>query len=99
MIFTYFIRAAPCFHPNMQVSIDYDGIYTLCCNIRSDVKEHKDYLIGNVENNSIFELFTSDKIIEFRKHLLRGNNKKIGACAYCSMGTDVGNNLWFDNRR
>ena len=98
MIFTCFIRAAPCFHPNMQVSIDYDGIYTLCCNIRSDVKEHKDYLIGNVENNSIFELFTSDKIIEFRKSLLRDNSKKFGACANCSIGEDVDNNLWFGNR-
>lgn len=82
----------------MQVSIDYDVIYTLCCNIRSDVKEHKDYLIGNVENNSIFELFTSYKIIEFRKHLLRSNSKKFGACANCSMGEDINNNLWFDNR-
>lgn len=92
------IRTAPCFHPNMQVSIDYDGIYTLCCNIRSDIKEHENYLIGNVENNNIFELFTNDKIIEFRKRLLRDNSKKFGACAYCSMGTDVVNNLWFDNR-
>lgn len=91
------IRTAPCFHPNMQVSIDYDGIYTLCCNIRSDIVEHKNYLIGNVENNSLFELFTSNKIIEFRKRLLR-ENKKFGACEYCSMGTDIYNNLWFDNR-
>ena len=89
------IRTSPFFHPNMQVSIDYGGIYNLCCNIRSDVKEHKDYLIGNVENNSIFELFTSDKIIEFRKSLLRDNSKKFGACANCSMGEDVDNNLWF----
>lgn len=91
------IRTAPCFHPNMQVSIDYDGIYTLCCNIRSDIVEHKNYLIGNVENDSLFELFTSNKIIEFRKHLLR-ENKKFGACEYCSMGADIDNNLWFDNR-
>lgn len=68
----------------------------LCCNIRSDIVEHKNYLIGNVENNSLFELFTSNKIIEFRKRLLR-ENKKFGACEYCSMGADIYNNLWFDN--
>lgn len=28
----------------------------------------------------------------------RDNSKKFRACAYCSMGTDIDNNLWLGNR-
>lgn len=75
-------RKSQCFLPNIQVPIDYDGSYTLCCNTRSDVIEHKDYIIGNVKNNTIFELFTNKKIIDFRKKLLVFGEKD-GACHNC----------------
>lgn len=75
-------RKSQCFLPNIQVPIDYDGAYTLCCNLRSDVIEHKDYIIGNVKNNTIFELFTNEKIIDFRKKLLVFGEKD-GACHNC----------------
>ncbi|MEI0592503.1 radical SAM protein [Brachyspira pilosicoli] len=76
-------RTAQCFLPNMQISIDYDGAYSMCCNIRSDVEEHKDYIIGNIRDNTIFELFANDKIINIRKKLLvYGKKEKV--CANCA---------------
>lgn len=76
-------RTSQCFLPNIQVSIDYDGIYSMCCNIRSDVEEHKDYIIGNIRDNTIFELFANDKIINIRKKLLvYGKKEKV--CANCT---------------
>ena len=76
-------RTSQCFLPNMQVSIDYDGTYSMCCNIRSDVEEHKDYIIGNIRDNTIFELFANDKIINIRKKLLvYGKKEKV--CANCA---------------
>lgn len=76
-------RTSQCFLPNIQVSIDYDGTYSMCCNIRSDVEEHKDYIIGNIRDNTIFELFTNDKIINIRKKLLVcGKKEKV--CANCA---------------
>ncbi|WIH85463.1 SPASM domain-containing protein [Brachyspira pilosicoli] len=76
-------RTSQCFLPNMQVSIDYDGTYSMCCNIRSDLEAHKDYIIGNIRDNTIFELFTNDKIINIRKKLLvYGKKEKV--CANCA---------------
>lgn len=76
-------RTSQCFLPNIQVSIDYDGTYSMCCNIRSDVEEHKDYIIGNIRDNTIFELFANDKIINIRKKLLvYGKKEKV--CANCA---------------
>ncbi|WP_286033137.1 radical SAM/SPASM domain-containing protein [Brachyspira pilosicoli] len=76
-------RTSQCFLPNIQVSIDYDGTYSMCCNIRSDVEEHKDYIIGNIRDNTIFELFINDKIINIRKKLLVcGKKEKV--CANCA---------------
>lgn len=76
-------RTSQCFLPNMQVSIDYDGTYSMCCNIRSDLEAHKDYIIGNIRDNTIFELFTNDKIINIRKKLLV-YGKKENVCANCA---------------
>lgn len=76
-------RTSQCFLPNMQVSIDYDGTYSMCCNIRSDIEEHKDYIIGNIKDNTIFELFMNDKIINIRKKLLV-YGKKENVCANCT---------------
>lgn len=76
-------RTSQCFLPNIQVSIDYDGTYSMCCNIRSDVEEHKDYIIGNIRDNTIFELFMNDKIMNIRKKLLvYGKKEKV--CANCA---------------
>lgn len=76
-------RTSQCFLPNIQVSIDYDGTYSMCCNIRSDVEEHKDYIIGNIRDNTIFELFMNDKIMNIRKKLLV-YGKKENVCANCT---------------
>ena len=76
-------KTSQCFLPNFHVAVDYDGNYTLCCNIRSDIEEHKNYILGNIKNNSIFDIFMGEKIIQFRKDLLIDGKKK-GACSTCS---------------
>ena len=75
-------RYRQCSLLNVQSVIDYDGSYVICCHVRSDIPEHQKYIIGNIKDNSIFELFTNNKIINFRKELLR-NELKHGACKHC----------------
>ena len=63
--------------------VDYDANYTLCCNIRSDDKNNKNYILGNIETHSVFDIFMGEKTINFRKELLLEGPKK-GPCANCS---------------
>ena len=76
-------RIEKCFLPNFQIVVDYDANYTLCCNIRSDDENNKNYILGNIETHSVFDIFMGEKTINFRKELLLECPKK-GACAHCS---------------
>lgn len=76
-------RIVQCFLPNFQIVVDYDANYTLCCNIRSDDKNNRNYILGNIETHSVFDIFMGEKTINFRKELLLEGPKK-GACSHCS---------------
>lgn len=76
-------RISKCFTPNLQIVVDYDVNYTLCCDIRSDIPSHKDYILGNIETHSVFDIFMGEKTINFRKELLLEGPKK-GPCSHCS---------------
>ncbi|MEI0557255.1 radical SAM/SPASM domain-containing protein [Brachyspira intermedia] len=72
-----------CFMPNFHLAVDYDGNYTLCCNIRSDVKKHENYILGNIKDSTIFDIFMGTKMINFRKKLMV-EAKRIEICSTCS---------------
>jgi desulfoferrodoxin (superoxide reductase-like protein) len=52
--------------------------------MRFDIAEHKYGVLGNIEHNDIFELFTSRKMVKFRKNA-RYYGEKEGACKYCDI--------------
>ena len=76
-------RVSKCFFPNLQIVVDYDANYTLCCDIRSDIAGHRNYILGNIETHSVFDIFMGEKAINFRKELLIECPKK-GPCSNCS---------------
>lgn len=76
------LRTAPCFIPSRAVYIDYDGSVMPCCNLRSDWSGHKIFILGNINKNSIFEIFSSDKASMIRKDLLEEGDK-IFPCNIC----------------
>lgn len=76
-------RVQPCFVPIYKLAIDYDGSFSLCCNIRADIKQHEKYIIGNIKEKSIFDLYMDEKMINFRRDLLL-NKPKTGPCAHCT---------------
>jgi len=76
-------RTENCLIPFKQLYVDYNGSYMLCCNVRSDVEAHKDFILGNADEDSIYDVFTSKKIIEFRKNLGTYGNL-IPPCSSCS---------------
>lgn len=87
-------RVSPCILTNFQIVVDYDADYTLCCNIRSDTETNKNYILGNIETHSVFDIFMGEKAVNFRKELLIEGTKK-GPCAHCSDRRDLTN--WIPN--
>lgn len=60
-------RIIPCVEPEYFISIDYDGNVTPCCHIRADNPNHKDYVMGNIKNQSLLNIISSDKWMEFKE--------------------------------
>lgn len=75
-------RTFPCFYPLRDIYIDYNGLVMPCCNMRSDVTSHEDFILGDVKQSDIFELFMNDKFIQIRKDLM-SNEIKYKPCEFC----------------
>ncbi len=78
-------RSEPCFQLFNQFYIDYNGNVMICAHVRSDVLEHTPYSIGNIKDNSIFEIFTGEKASEFRRVLALRGNEKMPPCKTCQV--------------
>lgn len=75
-------RTFPCFYPLRDIYIDYNGLVMPCCNMRSDVTSHEDFILGDVKQSDIFELFMNAKFIQIRKDLM-SNEIKYKPCEFC----------------
>lgn len=81
------VRDYGCFYPIADLYIDYNGFSMPCCNMRSDVETHKPYILGDIHNNNLFEIFTSEKFVNMRKYLYP-NTIKDGPCKHCHYNTN-----------
>ena len=77
-----FIRDFPCYEPTYFVGVDYNGSVNPCCNIRSDVDLHKNYVLGNLHSNSLKEILNFKAAIEFRDNVK--SCKFDNVCLSCS---------------
>ena len=69
------------------MNIDFNGVVNPCCHIRSDNPEHKKYGLGNINDTSIQEIYTSKKAQEFRKLLISKDWENYpDPCKYCTKG-------------
>ena len=77
-----FIRDFPCHEPSYFVGIDFNGSINPCCNIRSDVKAHENYVLGNLKANTLTEILTSGHANTFRENVKSCKFDKV--CLSCS---------------
>ena len=49
-------REKPCYEPTHFMGIDYNANVMPCCHMRSDNPEHREYILGNLNENSIYEI-------------------------------------------
>ena len=59
--------------------VDYDGSVIVCSN-----DWLKDYIVGNIEKENLFDIWDSDKFTFLRKKLIAGD-RKIGSCSRCDV--------------
>lgn len=81
------IRKSPCYIPFTDIYIDYNGKVLPCCNFRSDIKEHNNFILGDANNESILHIFNNIKTKKLRKKLLRDINK-LKPCNECNFAMD-----------
>ena len=77
-------RVKPCSQPFEGLWVDYHGYVMPCCMLRHEVAAHTYASLGNIHNKSLFELFCSKKMVEFRKKL-KNYGVKRAACTYCDL--------------
>lgn len=76
------IRISPCISPFRRMFIDWTGDVLPCCNLRSDIESHKSYILGNVKNSSLQDIFFSDVANKVRR-ILADFSEKQGPCRHC----------------
>lgn len=83
-LFSGYIRTAPCLMPFWSVYIDFDGSMMPCCNLRSDIDQHKMYIQSRLsEESNIFLNYTNMRASSFRRSLINENEKE-GLCRSCT---------------
>ena len=65
----------------MTIVVDHTGDVMPCCHLRSDYEGHTPYILGNINKNSITEVYGGSKAKAFRKRLLAGDRPT--CCQYC----------------
>jgi MoaA/NifB/PqqE/SkfB family radical SAM enzyme len=79
-------RAAPCIIPLTSMYIDHDGSVVPCCDIRSDVAAHKDFVVFKLTpENSIFEAYADSRLVDWRRGLAFFGPKQ-APCNTCNRG-------------
>lgn len=74
-------RNSLCYEPEYFINIDYKGNVLPCCHIREDYKDHQQYCFGNLNYNTLEEIFTSDKVLNFQNNLRNMNFPN--PCKFC----------------
>lgn len=75
-------RSEVCANSFVTFNIFYNGIVTVCGNMREDYERHSEFMIGDINKNSIFEIFASEKARNFRKGFINDINRF--PCSTCS---------------
>ena len=75
-------RHNSCSVPFTDIYIDYNGNVMPCCNLRSDISEHKKFILGNVHNERVLEIFNGQPMQKLRR-VLQKNIIKLYPCNEC----------------
>jgi len=69
----------PCYYPFYMLKIDFNGDMLICSH-----DWQKNYIIGNINEQSVWELWTSEKFRNIRRSLLKGD-RDTDSCRKCDV--------------
>lgn len=74
-------RQEPCYEAANYINIYADGSVTPCCHLRPDNINHQPFIMGNLYNNTLSEIWQSEKFNYFREQTSQGIFPL--PCTYC----------------
>lgn len=75
-------RTIPCFLPYDNFIINYRGDVLPCCGTIGASEEIKPFIVGNVREQSIFDIYASKELTAWRRHTMRSGPLR-HPCATC----------------
>lgn len=75
-------RTGKCIKPTNQFVVDHKGDVQLCCNLYTNHEKHKPWIIGNVLNDHIYDIYCSDMMSTIRNKINKNDTKDI-ICGEC----------------
>lgn len=76
-------RAAPCHVTSTAAAISYRGDVKMCCNVSPDSPAHERYSLGNLDERTFVEIWTSPKAQEIRMRHERSDWSLTPVCSSC----------------
>ncbi len=91
------VRTKPCYSSHFSASIDYLGNLKMCCNVYdSNSSKNEPYIIGNLQDQSLYSLWNSEKLELIRNQLFSADFSKLPICRSCKR-TELDNSLADDS--
>jgi len=72
----------PCYHLWLAPGINWDGEVSICC-----CDTFKEAIIGNINQNTLREIWNGEKLKQYRDYHLNGQYDKIPVCKNCDVWT------------
>ncbi|MCP4099447.1 MAG: radical SAM/SPASM domain-containing protein [Planctomycetaceae bacterium] len=76
-------REARCFLTSNSLSVDYLGDIKMCCNVVTGQQGHGQYVLGNVKDLDLIEVWNSPRFEEYRRLHLQANWSATPICITC----------------
>ena len=77
-------RTEPCLEPDRFIGVDYNGNVMPCCVTRSDIDSHQDFILGNIKEQSVMDIFNSERAKTIREKAMKGDfDDDMKPCHYC----------------
>lgn len=90
-------RTMSCYVPFVNMYIDYNGTAVPCCNIRSDAEGHFGCDIGDIAEDTLWDIYFSTRAILWRNHL-KNHGPKAPPCTHCNFANTDKLDDFFDWR-
>jgi len=76
------IKRYPCYHLWLSPAIHWNGDVSICCDDWG-----RKALLGNVKNQTMHQIWNSEKIKQYRQYHLKGLYEKVPLCEKCDVWT------------